>query len=89
MDPEEPTCPRCGGNKIIPDAMIEDTGEHSHRKLHTLVALGNPNALLFLNPIRAELRATICCTCGHVDLRVRDPEKLWEDYVSAPEQERP
>lgn len=82
-------CLRCGGDQIIPHAMIEDSGEHSHRKLHTLVALGNPDALLYVNPIRAELRATICCSCGHVELSVIDPDGLWQKYVDAPDQKRP
>ena len=69
--------------------MVEDSGENSHRKLHTLVALGDPNAILFVNPIRAELRATICCGCGHVDLNVNDPDALWKQYVAAPDQKRP
>jgi hypothetical protein len=69
--------------------MIEDSGEHSHRKLHTLVALGDPEAIIFVDPIRAELRATICCSCGHVELSVLDPESLWRKYVDAPAQQRP
>ncbi len=86
---EEMTCSRCNGSKLIPEALIEDSGESSHRKLQALVALRNPDALVFVNPIRAELRANICCSCGHVDLIVRDPAKLWEEYCSAPRQKRP
>lgn len=89
MENQPTSCLRCGAEQVIPDAMIEDSGEHSQRRLHTLVALGDPNALMFVNPIRAELRATLCCACGHVELTVRDPEELWRKYVEAPDQERP
>lgn len=83
------TCAYCGGDKLITDALIEDTGEGSGGKLRTRVGLKHPDALLFVGPIRAELRANICCTCGRVDLVVTQPEKLWEEYQSAPGQKRP
>lgn len=82
-------CLYCGGDKVIPQAVIEDTGEGSGGRLKTLVAYKHPDALLFVGPVRAELRANICCSCGRVDLVVEDPERLWEDYQSVPEQERP
>lgn len=82
-------CARCGGDRVITDALIEDTGEGSGGRLRTRVAFKHPDALLFVGPIRAELRANICCTCGRVDLVVKEPEKLWKDYQSAPKQERP
>jgi len=89
MEPRGLVCSRCGSNKVIDRARIDDSGEHSHGTLQVLVAYENPKALLFNKPIRAELRATICCGCGRVELTVRDPDELWQEYLSAPQQESP
>lgn len=86
---DELRCRLCGSDRIIRNAMIEDSGEHSQQRLHTLVAYKAPHALVFTGPIRAELRATLCCGCGHVALHLTDPQRLWEEFVKAPGQQRP
>lgn len=82
-------CPRCGSDRLIHDAKVEDRSKHGRHKLELLVGFNDPDALLFTDPIRAELRATICGSCGHVALFVREPELLWEAYTKAPEQGPP
>jgi len=83
---ESMKCPRCGSTKMIPDCPIRDTGQHSAGRLNTIVALGDPDALLFDEPILAELRASICCSCGYVEITVNNPEELWKAYQQAPDQ---
>ncbi|MFK7927142.1 MAG: hypothetical protein AB8H79_03065 [Myxococcota bacterium] len=89
MDAHASTCPRCSSDQIIHDAKVEDRSQHGRHKLEVLVGFNDPDALLFTDPIRAELRATICGQCGHVGLFVREPELLWEAYTQAPSQVPP
>jgi hypothetical protein len=82
-------CTRCGGDRVIPDAKVEDRGDHLRHQLEVLVGYANPEALLFTDPIRADLRASVCGTCGHVDLFVSDPGALWQAWTGAPSQQPP
>ena len=82
-------CPRCGSDRLIYDAKVEDRSKNGRHKLEVLVGFNDPDALLFTAPIRAELRAAICGNCGWVGLFVRDPELLWEAYNQAPDQGPP
>lgn len=82
-------CPRCDSDKIIHDAKVEDRSEHNRHELEVLVAYNDPEALIFTDPIRAELRAAICGSCGHVELFVRDPALLWGAFSEAPRQAPP
>lgn len=82
-------CPRCDSEKIIHDAKVEDRSEHVRHELEVLVGYNDPDALIFTDPIRAELRAAICGDCGHVELFVRNPELLWAAFHEAPRQQPP
>ena len=86
---ETRACARCGSTDLIPDAKVEDRTDHVRHELEVLVGHRHPDALVFTDPIRAELRAEICGHCGHVALFVRDPEALWAAWKSAPRQEPP
>ena len=88
-EPEVRTCSRCGSDKVIRDAKVEDRTEHLRHQLEILVGYNHPDALVFTDPIRADLRASICGECGHVDLFVRNADKLWEAWKTAPEQNEP
>jgi len=87
---EAPTqCPRCDSERLIHDAKVEDRSKNGRHKLEVLVGFNDPEALLFTDPIRAELRAMICGDCGWVGLFVREPELLWDAWTKAPEQGPP
>ena len=63
-------CPKCGSSKIIPRARVPI---HPNADL-SVVVYGNPDALIFKEQLLGPLRADICGDCGHVELRVENPE---------------
>jgi DNA-directed RNA polymerase subunit RPC12/RpoP len=77
-------CPKCGSSKIIPKARILDQGQHSDGDLKVVI-YGNPEALIFKNRLYGKLTADICGDCGHVELRVENPEELYDHYHEASE----
>ena len=83
------TCPRCGSERIIPDAKVEDRAEHVRHELELLVGFNQPDSLIFNEPLRADVRAAICGACGHVELFVPEAEELWKAWSALPEQKPP
>ena len=73
-------CVKCGSRRIIPRVRIADQGANSNGWLKAVV-VGNPGALIFRNQVFAEIRADICGECGHLELRVDDPEHLYDHYL--------
>lgn len=77
--PAVPRCEKCGSEKIIPDVMLVDQGQGSDGALKVVV-FGNPEALLFKDRRYGKVQADICGECGHVELRVINPEELLRHY---------
>ena len=75
----KPACEICGSNDIIPDVRIMDQGQYSDGKLHVAV-FGNPEALVFKDRLRSELKAHVCGECGHTELKVTNPHALYRKY---------
>jgi hypothetical protein len=73
------SCVKCGSGKIIPGARIIDTGKHSIRNLSVCIKK-DPNAILLQEPELGELKAIICCACGHTELVTDNLDKLWEAW---------
>jgi hypothetical protein len=82
--PQGDPCPRCGSTQVIPNASIGDQGQHSDGKLKAEV-VGNPDAWIFKDIERSELKADICGQCGHVELKVTNPGLLYEHYLRSVE----
>ena len=79
--PEE--CPKCGSNRVVPNARLGDQGQHSDGKAHMIVS-ANPSALLFKGGQESEVFGKVCCDCGHVELRCRgNLDNLWTAYLRA------
>ena len=72
-------CLRCGSNKVIPSVTVVDREDHGSGELNVKIER-NPDALIFKQPEYAALRARICSNCGHTELFVVYPERLWEAY---------
>jgi hypothetical protein len=87
---EQPTrqppslCPRCGSAKMMLGVTVCDLGESSGGILKVVI-YGNPAALFFKDRLYGELTADICGDCGHVELRVRNPQELYEHYQTSQE----
>lgn len=77
-------CPTCGSRRVIPDVVMIDQGRGSDGQLQ-LAIIGNPKALFFKDLLYGVLRAWVCGRCGHVDLRVTNPEELYAKYLEAQE----
>jgi hypothetical protein len=88
--PMEPRCLRCGSDRVIQNTRIDDKSDSGVvSALQIRVGVKHPDAWMFKDPLTAELRADICGACGHVELRVAHPERLWAEYQELPDQERP
>ena len=73
-------CNICGSGKVIPDAVIQDQGEHSHGQLRLFIDR-KPDALIFRDRHYSEVSGVLCCECGNVQLYCADRlEELWEAY---------
>jgi hypothetical protein len=72
-------CSKCGSSKIIPKARVIDQGRNSDGHLEVVI-YGKPDALLFKDRCYGRLTADICGECGHVELRVENPEELYDHY---------
>jgi hypothetical protein len=79
---DERLCPRCGSSKIIPKARILDRGDFSDGHLNVLIE-AHPDALIFRNRLHGRLTADICGDCGHADLKVENPNELYEHYLQS------
>ena len=72
-------CPNCGSTKLIRDVTLAAQSGDAAGTLEAVV-FGHPRALFFKNRESSEIRADICGTCGHTQLRVVDPGRLYEHY---------
>ena len=74
-------CGRCGSEKVMSDLRIRDRYEHGFGNDLEVEVRGNPDALLFKQPHREALKATVCGECGNVGLSVENPGALWKVYI--------
>jgi hypothetical protein len=77
-------CSKCGSTKLIPNVKILDQGEGSDGKLQVEVH-GHPEALLFKDRRYGILTADICGDCGDVQLKVNNPQELYQHYLQSRE----
>ena len=75
-------CAKCGSERVIPSVGIVDQGQYSDGGLKAEI-IGNPCALFFRNQMFGKIRADICGQCGHLELRVENPEDLYEHYLES------
>lgn len=78
------TCRACGSTKMIPNVYVLDQGKGSDGYLQVVV-YGDPQALIFKDRVYGHLRAWICGNCGFTELRVKNPEELYQKYLEAKE----
>lgn len=77
-------CSQCNSEKLIPHVRIIDRANSGIEMNLTAVVYERPGGLpLFKGGQRAELWATICGNCGHTELEVENPDKLWDAYQKA------
>lgn len=71
-------CLNCGSKKIIPDFLLRTVFYSRNNQTH--VQLSEKQGQRFLSDNQLELRGDVCGACGHVHLRIQNPEFLWQVY---------
>ncbi len=78
MSADTPTCARCGSDRVVEDAKVEDRITADRRvSLEVMIGYRKSGTMLPEKPQRFPLTARICGSCGYTDLYVADPVKLW------------
>ncbi|MBT8375253.1 MAG: hypothetical protein KJO22_00135 [Bacteroidia bacterium] len=73
-------CNSCGSNKIINEVKIVDFG-HGNEKKNLSVEIKKSDFMFFNKYDKGPLHAKICCSCGKVDLSIKNGQELWEAYL--------
>ena len=72
------TCARCGSDKIIDNAKVEDHISAGRRAaLEVLIGHQEIGGIRGYKPVRFSLKARICGACGFTDMYVSEPAKMW------------
>ncbi len=78
MSTETLTCGRCGSDRIIDDAKVEDRVTADRRaSLDVMIGYRKASMLQPEKPQRFPLAARICGSCGYTELYVVDPDRMW------------
>ena len=74
-------CPVCGATKTIPDVPIRciRSNDEANLSSHT----GTIPVALIIERLHPELFADICGDCGHVELKVNNPQDLHNQYLQS------
>ena len=72
-------CLKCNSDKIIPNAMVLDTGQYSSGYLQ-IAFDGNPDALVFKQRIKSTVRVSICGNCGYLEFYAGDAALMFQAY---------
>jgi hypothetical protein len=77
-------CLRCNsGETMVPNVEVVTYPESgSSAKGIELIYDQNPDALVFKERLHARAMASVCCTCGHIELIMgqSDRQALWSAY---------
>lgn len=73
-------CPECGSDKIVKDAALKELGDYSAEYTLRVAVDKNPDAWIFKERARSEVRAELCGDCGFIQAYAADPHSLWTAY---------
>ena len=76
-------CPECGSEKIVKDAALKEMGDYAAENTLRVAVDRNPDAWVFKERVRNEVRAEVCGACGFVQTYATDPDLLWRAYQSS------
>ena len=74
------SCKFCESSKIMENISIVDFS-HANKKKELSVEIQTTDRILFNKFKNGKLKAQICGSCGHVDLKVTNAKELWEAYI--------
>jgi len=71
-------CDRCGSDKLIEDAKVEDHITAGRRvALEVMIGHQKGSGMRGDKPVRVPIKARICGECGFTELYVSEPARLW------------
>ena len=71
-------CARCGSDKIIEDAKVEDHISAGRRvALEVMIGHQKGSGMRVNRPVRVPIKARICGECGFTEMYVSEPARLW------------
>ena len=73
-------CEHCQSEKVITDLQISDLGMNSSDEKMQIILQTNPYGFWNKGNKHHPVSSTICCSCGKIQLHLKDPESLWNDY---------
>jgi hypothetical protein len=73
-------CPECGSDKIVKNAPMQDRGDYNAEGVLQVSVDQNPEAWVFKERIRSNIKADVCGDCGFLQTYATDPIQLWEAY---------
>lgn len=79
--PKVEKCAKCG-LEVIQRAMVVDYSKRGEQHLNVRVD-ADPEAIMFKQAARSEVRAYICGSCGYIELYAEKPEELYRASQSA------
>lgn len=69
-------CPKCGGDDIILDAKVFDSGQNHLKGELTVATFRKPDALIFKGRQETTVSAWVCAHCGYMELYANYPANL-------------
>lgn len=72
-------CLKCNSDKIIPNAMVLDTGQYSEGYLQ-IAFDESPDALVFKNRSKSSVRVSVCGDCGYLEFYAAQPNVIYQAY---------
>lgn len=72
-------CPKCNSDKIVPNAMVLDTGQSAQGFLQIAID-ENPDALIFKTRTKGGVRVVVCGDCGFIEFYAKSPQMLYRAY---------
>ncbi|MGC2236262.1 MAG: hypothetical protein WA584_08880 [Pyrinomonadaceae bacterium] len=73
-------CPDCSSEKIIERARVFDGGSNFVDKGLQVSVDANPDALVFKDTRRSDVKAKICGDCGYIQFYAEQARYLWRAY---------
>jgi predicted nucleic-acid-binding Zn-ribbon protein len=72
-------CPKCNSDKIIPNAMVLDTGEYASGYLQIAID-EHPEAFVFKQRIKSGVKVSVCGNCGYLEFYAGEPGLMYQAY---------
>ena len=76
-------CLKCNSDKIIPSAMVLDTGQYASGYMQIAVD-EQPDALMFKQRTKSDVKVSVCGDCGYLEFYAAEPGSMYQAYQNMP-----